>query len=98
MSRALRDAIGMHRDDRAQEVRERAPMFTGSSSVTGNGRRNNRACPSIRRITGRTNSSKVTIAETGFPGRPIQGICAEHPKPSGAPGRMRTFQKSSVDA
>ena len=62
---------------------------------TGIVARNRRLKPSIRRITGRTNSSKVTIADTGFPERPIHGTPFTDPKASGAPGRMRTFQNSS---
>ena len=36
--------------------------------------------------------TRVTIADTGFPGRPIHGMVPSRPNPNGAPGRMRTRQ------
>ena len=52
--------------------------------------------PPILRSTGRTNCSKVTIADTGFPGRPKTsgtGLPGNRPNAIGNPGFMRTPQK-----
>jgi hypothetical protein len=89
-------AVVAYGDHPAQEVRESRVTVTGSSSTTGVGRRKSLVWPSMRRTTGRANSSKVTIADTGLPGSAIHGVPSSEPKPMGAPGRMRTFQKSSV--
>ncbi len=40
-------------------------------------------------------SSNVTMVLTGLPGSPIHGMSHRSPKPTGAPGRMRSFQKRS---
>ena len=48
----------------------------------------------MARMAGRTKSSKVTMALTGLPGSPIHGTPSTCPKPTGAPGRIRSFQKS----
>jgi len=69
-----------------------APIFTSSSRVTATVRRKSPAYPCILRSAGRTNSSKLTIAETGFPDSPSQGTSLSMPKASGAPGRIFTFQ------
>jgi hypothetical protein len=49
-------------------------------------------CPPRRRSAGRTNSSKLTIAETGFPGSPKTGVAEspKTPKASGFAGLMAT--------
>ena len=44
---------------------------------------------------GRTNSWKVTIAETGLPGRPKASVSSRVPNQTGLPGRRLTPQKSS---
>ena len=75
--------------------RNGAPSVIGSATTTGVTLLNTAACPSILRMAGRTNSSNVTIALTGLPGRPIHGRPSRSPikpKPTGAPGRMRIRQ------
>ena len=70
-----------------------ASAATASATRTGTVRRNGRRCPAIFRIAGRTNSSNVTMVLTGLPGRPIHGTPAASRSPTGAPGRIRIFQK-----
>ena len=65
---------------------------TASPRRTGTERRNGSSWPAIRRIAGRTNSSKVTIVLTGFPGSPIHGTDPRIPNPTGAPGRILSLQ------
>jgi hypothetical protein len=52
----------------------------------------------MRRIAGRTNSSNVTIADTGLPGKPNTGSApfsgdGSVAKVMGLPGRMLTSQR-----
>ncbi len=69
------------------------PLVVMRSSVTARTvRRNSAVCPCILRIAGRAYNSKHTIVLTGLPGRPIHGTPRTVPNPSGAPGRIRTFQ------
>jgi hypothetical protein len=42
---------------------------------------------------GLTNSSKVTIAETGLPGSPKNGRPERLANVTGLPGRIETFQR-----
>jgi len=68
---------------------------TGSASRTSGGGGTGSVLPESRRMAGRTKRVKVTIAETGLPGRAIQS------RPSGSraavvgpPGRRRIRRKS----
>ena len=48
--------------------------------------RSGEGCPPIRRNAGRANSSKLTIEETGLPGRPNTGTSPTSPKANGLAG------------
>src|SRR5438067_3906089 len=74
----------------------REPRLTiGASAVAVIVAREIARRPCMARSIGRTNSSKVTIAETGLPGRPNTGRPAMEPNVIGFPGRMSTFQRWS---
>jgi hypothetical protein len=49
----------------------------------------------MRSSAGRTNRWKVTIADTGLPGKPKHKVPARAPKKVGLPGRSATPQKTS---
>ena len=60
--------------------------------------RSSGSAPSIRRSAGRTNTSKLTSADTGLPGRPKTGVLSGPivPKPCGIPGCMPTLSNCTV--
>src|SRR5579863_4979822 len=60
------------------------------ASMNGSGRG---SVPERMSIAGRTKSSKVTIVETGLPGRPKTGLPLQSAKTTGLPGRMATASK-----
>ena len=49
--------------------------------------------PASRSRAGRTNWQKVTITDTGLPGKPKNQAPPRRPKASGRPGLTATFQK-----
>ncbi len=53
------------------------------------------AAPPSRSIAGTTNSSNVTIVETGLPGKPNTGLPPHTPKTAGLPGRMATASNTN---
>src|SRR2546426_5938007 len=57
-----------------RKCRSFGPSLIGSPTQTGTVRRNGSRWPSMRRMAGRTNSSKVTIALTGLPGNPVSAM------------------------
>ena len=69
------------------------PAGAGASRIAARGRRSTRSWPSRPSSAGRTNSSKVTSAETGLPGRPKTRVGPIRPNARGLPGLTATFQK-----
>ena len=79
-------------EENARAAVSRSPDAPASPSTPGNGCG---VCPLSNSIAGITNSSNVTIVETGFPGNPNTGLPWHKPKTAGLPGRIATASKKN---
>ena len=63
--------------------------------TSGNGRA---SAPFSKSMAAVTNSSNVTIVDTGFPGNPKKNVSRQRPKTAGLPGRIATASKIKFGA
>src|ERR1700756_2996330 len=67
--------------------------FSATPSLASTNGKSRAAAPLSRSIAGTTNSSNVTIVDTGLPGRPKTKAFPHCPKTAGFPGRMATASR-----
>src|SRR5260370_32204182 len=67
--------------------------FSAALSLASTNGKSRAAAPLSRSIAGTTNNSKVTIVDTGLPGRPKTKELPHFPKTAGLPGLLATALK-----